>query len=49
MHKKNIFFTISEPEFRITFIIKRPDIKFHENHEIPVLSMKTVKNLTVQT
>ena len=40
IHKNNIFFIISGPGFRKTFIIQRPDITFHENHEIPVLNAK---------
>ena len=41
MHKKNIFFIISGPAFRKTYIIQRPEIKFHENHEkIPALNAK---------
>ena len=40
IHKKNIFFIILGPEFCKTFIILRPEIKFLENHEIPVLNAK---------
>ena len=39
-HKKNIVFITSGPEFRKTFLIQRPEIKFHENHETPVLNAK---------
>ena len=40
IHKRNIFFIISGSEFRKTFIIQRPEIKFNENHEILVLNAK---------
>ena len=36
IHKKNIFFIISGSEFCRAFIIQRPEIKSHENHETPV-------------
>ena len=31
---------ISGPEFCKTFLIQRSEIKFHENHEIPILNAK---------
>ena len=40
VHKKNIFIIISGPELRKTIIVQRPEIKFHENHEIPALNTK---------
>ena len=40
IHKKNTFFKIPGPEFRKTFIIQRPEIKYYENHEIPILNAK---------
>ena len=40
IHKKNIFFIVSGSELHKTFIIQRPEIKSHENHEIPVLNAK---------
>ena len=40
IHKKNIFFIISGPEYCKNLIIQRPEINFHQNHEMAVLNAK---------